>query len=63
MILGQGPKVEQFKLIGYTLYKYIWKKKKKKKIPTWISNHMPCKVWNEITDPFPNFNGEAIEVW
>ena len=31
MILGQGPKVEQFKLIGYTLYKYIWKKKKKKK--------------------------------
>ena len=31
MILGQGPKVEQFKLIGYTLYKYIWKKNKKKK--------------------------------
>ena len=27
MILGQGPKVEQYKLIGYTLYKYIWKKK------------------------------------
>ena len=26
MILGQGPKVEQFKLIGYTLYKYIWNK-------------------------------------
>ena len=29
MILGQGPKVEQFKLIGYTLYKYIWNKKNK----------------------------------
>ena len=28
MILGQGPKVEQFKLIGYTLYKYIWNVKK-----------------------------------
>ena len=27
MILRKGPKVEQFKLIGYTLYKYIWKKK------------------------------------
>ena len=26
MILGQGPKAEQFKLIGYTLYKYIWNK-------------------------------------
>ena len=27
VILGQGSKVEQFKLmIGYTLYKYIWKK-------------------------------------
>ena len=25
--LGQGPKVEQFKLIGYTLYKYILNKK------------------------------------
>ena len=28
MILGQGPKVEQFKLIGYTLYRYIWNIKK-----------------------------------
>ena len=27
MILGQDPKEEQFKLIGYTLYKYIWNKK------------------------------------
>ena len=26
-------------------------------IPVWISNHMPCKVWDEITYPFPNFNG------
>ena len=32
-------------------------------IPAWISNHMPCKVWDEITYPFPNFNGAAVEVW
>ena len=31
-------------------------------IPSWISNHMPCKVWGEITYPFQNFNGFAIEV-
>ena len=22
-----------------------------------LSNHMPRKVWDEITYPFPNFNG------
>ena len=32
-------------------------------IPTWISNHMPNKVWDEITYPFPNFNGCIMEVW
>ena len=26
-------------------------------IPAWISNHMPGKVWDEITYPFLNFNG------
>ena len=31
--------------------------------PTWISNHMPSKVWNEITYPFPNFNRETVGVW
>ena len=30
-------------------------------IPTWISNHIPRKVWNEITYPFPNFNGATVE--
>ena len=25
-------------------------------IPAWIGNHMPWKVWYEITYPFPNFN-------
>ena len=29
----------------------------------WISNHKPSKLWYEITYPFPNFNGTAIEVW
>ena len=24
---------------------------------------MPCKVWDEITHPFPNFNGCTVEVW
>ena len=24
------------------------------KIPAWISNHMPSKVWGEIIHPFPN---------
>ena len=32
-------------------------------IPTWISNHIPSKVWDEITYPFPNFNDSTVEVW
>ena len=28
----------------------------------WISNHMPSKVWDEITYPFLNFNGCTVEV-
>ena len=28
----------------------------------WIRNHMPSKVWDEITYPFPNFNGCTVEV-
>ena len=28
-----------------------------------ISNHIPSKVWNEITYPFPNFKGATAEVW
>ena len=31
-------------------------------ISAWISNQMPSKVWDEITYPFPNFNGCPIEV-
>ena len=30
---------------------------------TWISNHMFSKVCDEITYPFPNFNGCTVEVW
>ena len=29
----------------------------------WISNHMPSKMWDGITYPFPNFNGCTVEVW
>ena len=32
-------------------------------ISTWISNHMPSKVWDEITYPFSNFDGCIVEVW
>ena len=24
---------------------------------------MPNKVWDELTDPFPNFNSATVEVW
>ena len=32
-------------------------------IPAWISNHTYYKECNEITYPFPNFNGATVEVW
>ena len=28
----------------------------------WISNHMPSKVWDEITNPSLNFNDATAEV-
>ena len=31
-------------------------------IPPWISNHIPIKMWDEITYPFLNFNGCTVEV-
>ena len=44
-IWSSAPKTEDccspFYLHGLTL------------IPAWISNHMPCKVWDEITYPIP----------
>ena len=30
--------------------------------PAWISNHMPSRAWDEISYPFPNFNGCTFEV-
>ena len=32
-------------------------------IPAWVSNHMPNKLWDEITYPFPNFNSATIKDW
>ena len=29
-------------------------------IPAWISKHIPRKVWDRITHPFPNFNGCTV---
>ena len=31
--------------------------------PAWISNSMHCNMLDEITYPFPNFNGSTVEVW
>ena len=32
-------------------------------IRAWMSNHIPIKVWNKITYPFPNFNCVTVAVW
>ena len=32
-------------------------------IQAWISNYIRYNVWDEITNPFPNFNGATVEVW
>ena len=31
-------------------------------IPAWLSNYIHCKVWDEITYPFLNSNGDTVEV-
>ena len=31
--------------------------------PSMDRNHVHYKVWEEITYPFPNFNGVAVEAW
>ena len=30
--------------------------------PSWLTNHMSSKVWDEITYPFLNFNSAIVEV-
>ena len=37
-----------------------WDKHGSALIPEWISNHISCKVWDEITYPFLNLNGGNI---
>ena len=32
-------------------------------VPAWICRHMTSEVWDEITNPFPNFNGCTVEFW
>ena len=32
-------------------------------IPAWIDNYVHYKMLDEITYPFPNFNGWTVEVW
>ena len=33
------------------------------KMPAWISNYIHYKVLDEITYPFPKFNGATVEIW
>ena len=28
-----------------------------------LADYMSSKVWDKITNPFPNFNGATVEVW
>ena len=32
-------------------------------LPAWISSHMPRRVCDEISYPFPSFNRATFEVW
>ena len=32
-------------------------------IPAWRSKYIHQKLWDEITYPFPNFNGATVEDW
>ena len=32
-------------------------------IPAQLTVYIHYKLWNEITYPFPNLNGAAVEVW
>ena len=32
-------------------------------IPAWLINHMLSKMWDEMTYPFPNFNGGRFHRW
>ena len=43
--------------------KVLFKTNAKSYISTWICNHMPCKMWDEITYQHPNSNGATVEVW
>ena len=31
-------------------------------VPAYVSNHVPSKVWGEITYPFPNFNAYYLSM-
>ena len=35
---------------------------RKVQMPPWVSNYIHYKMWNEITNPFLNFNGATVEV-
>ena len=53
------------KLFTYMFEHYIHRgpfyKHKFTSIPTWISNYIYYKMWNEITYPLPNFSGCKLQ--
>ena len=46
----------------YGMYRATTLASKDKGLKTWISNYINFNALDEITYPFPNFNGVAIEV-
>ena len=46
-LIVQGP----FLLTWFTL------------IPSWMRNHTPNKVWDDIVHPIPNYIGANVEIW
>ena len=38
----------------------IFLKKSLTLIPSWMSDHMHSKGWDEVTYPFPNFNCATV---
>ena len=53
--LGSNMSISSSWYANVAFYKlWIW---------VWKSNCIHYKVWDEITCPFPNFNGATVDVW
>ena len=56
-------KIKQSNTLNISYEMYCTEPHRSILIPTWISNYIHYYVWDEITYPFPNFNGCTVEVW